>query len=334
MFTKLTAPHSEAEIKKHWKYVDKVYISILCPCFNQENYIRDAIESFLAQECEYRFELIVHDDASTDSTPEILKIYQAKFPTIIKLVLQEENQYSQGKQISAIAASHAQGIYLALCEGDDFWIHSYKIQKQVTYLLADSSLSLVHTGSFDLIENTGEITTSFVPSPINTTKSLFNRNRIRTLTTMFPKKHFDDFYLQNGEEASKWLLGDWPLWIYFSTVGKIAHIPDITSVYRILPNSASNFTNIKKKERFINSTFYMRLYMCKKYSASSSYRSYIDDIYKSYARQCLAHGILFPKEYVDKLGFLYKVLVFSNKIGIVQNFLILRTWLRSCLPFS
>ena len=328
MFKKLIAPDTEVEIKKHWKYTDKVYVSILCPCFNQEDYIRDTIESFLAQESEYRFEIIVHDDASSDSTAQILKSYQARFPTIVKLILQTENQYSQGKLIFVLAANYAQGEFLALCEGDDYWLDPKKIQKQVVCLLSDQSISLVHTGALDFIQNTNNYSVSVVPSSINTTSSLFNRNQIRTLTTMFPKKFFDEFFTINYNEATKWLLGDWPLWIYLSVQGKIVLIPDVTSVYRILSDSASHFTCKLKKERFVNSTLNMRLYMYEKYCRSPSV---LNQIYESYAKDCLVNGIDYPKMHIDKLGLQYRVFLFLDKLGITSAVLKFRTRMRRFL---
>ncbi|AUU21587.1 glycosyltransferase [Aeromonas caviae] len=327
---RLTLPSSEQEIIDNWLYVDKVYVSVICIAYNQELYIADAIESFLAQKTNFSFEIVIHDDFSTDKTREILLSYKERFPSIINLVFQDENQYSKGKKITPLAVKHAQGEYIALCEGDDFWVDSFKIQKQVTCLLADKSLSLVHTGSYDLVENVGKMTVSVVPSPVNTTKSLFNRNRIRTLTTMFPKKHFDEFFLNNETEASKWLLGDWPLWIYFSTVGKIAYIPDATSVYRILSESASNFTCNKKKEEFLKSTLHMRLYMHDKYLSGTSY---LREIFNSYAKETLFHGASFPQEHIYKLSFLYKSLIFLNKIGLIRSLLQLRVWLRRCAVY-
>jgi hypothetical protein len=73
---KLIAPLNEGEIKKHWIYTDRVYISSVCFTFNQKGYIRDTIDSFLAQETIYRFEIIIHDDASTDGTRDVLLEYK------------------------------------------------------------------------------------------------------------------------------------------------------------------------------------------------------------------------------------------------------------------
>lgn len=136
--TKLVAPETEAEITKHWKYIDKVYTSVICITFNQDIYIRDAIDSFLAQVTEYKFEIIIHDDVSTDSTREILKEYQQKYPSIIKLILQETNQFSININMPfKHSLAIAEGEYIALCEGDDFWLIRDKIDKQVKLLLSN-----------------------------------------------------------------------------------------------------------------------------------------------------------------------------------------------------
>ncbi|WP_272578450.1 MULTISPECIES: glycosyltransferase family 2 protein [Providencia] len=130
----LEAPKDEASIIKHWKYTDKIYISCVCITYNQENYIKDAINGMLAQITDYRFEVVIHDDVSTDNTRDILLEYKNKYPNIIKLVLQKENQYKKGKKIIPLAVSKAQGEYIALCEGDDYWLNKSKIDTQIKTL--------------------------------------------------------------------------------------------------------------------------------------------------------------------------------------------------------
>jgi glycosyltransferase involved in cell wall biosynthesis len=108
-------------------------VSICCITYNHEDYIRDAIEGFLMQETDFPLEIIVHDDASTDATADIIREYERKYPDIIKPIYQTENQYSKGKvTILFPLFKAAKGKYIALCEGDDYWIDPLKLHKQIT----------------------------------------------------------------------------------------------------------------------------------------------------------------------------------------------------------
>lgn len=99
--------------------------------YNHEDYISDALESFIMQKTNFNYEVLVHDDASTDSTAEIVKRYAEKYPDIIKPIFQKENQYSQSVPIGAtFVYPLTRGKYFAFCEGDDYWTDPYKLQKQ------------------------------------------------------------------------------------------------------------------------------------------------------------------------------------------------------------
>lgn len=107
-------------------------VSILCITYNHERYIEDALRGFLIQVTDFSFEVIVHDDASNDRTAEIVKRYQSLYPNIIKPIFQTVNQYSISPGIPINRCLEvAAGEYMALCEGDDFWIHPLKLQKQI-----------------------------------------------------------------------------------------------------------------------------------------------------------------------------------------------------------
>lgn len=123
---------TETEIMKNWYSCADPVVSILCITYNHEDYIEEAIDSFLMQETNFPFEIIIHDDASTDNTVNKINAYTEKYPHIIKTILQEENQYSQGGQrIFSFLFEKAKGKYHALCEGDDYWIDSKKLQIQI-----------------------------------------------------------------------------------------------------------------------------------------------------------------------------------------------------------
>lgn len=108
-----------------------IEVSIICSAYNHEKYIRDAIEGFLKQETNFEFEVLLHDDASTDHTADIIREYEEKYPDIIKPIYQTENQYSKHVSIgNTYQYPRAKGKYIAICEGDDYWTDPHKLQKQ------------------------------------------------------------------------------------------------------------------------------------------------------------------------------------------------------------
>ena len=110
-------------------------ISIICNTYNQEKYIETALNSFLMQRIDVPIEILVHDDASTDATADIVRDYESKYPDIIKPIYQAVNQYSQNISITAVfQIPRAHGKYIAFCEGDDYWTDPKKLQIQFDFM--------------------------------------------------------------------------------------------------------------------------------------------------------------------------------------------------------
>lgn len=119
-------------------------VSICCITYNHGKFISRALDGFLMQETSFPVEIIVHDDCSTDRTVQVIQNYQARYPGRIRTILQKENQYTRGKKIFPMVFDKAAGKYFTLCEGDDYWTDSQKLQRQVDYLESNADAS----GSF------------------------------------------------------------------------------------------------------------------------------------------------------------------------------------------
>ena len=117
--------------------LEPLMVTVRCCTFNQVRYIRDCLNGFVMQKTNFRFEAIVHDDASTDGNADIIKEYGEKYPDVIKPILETENQWSKRDgSLGRIMDQNTHGKYVAWCEGDDYWIDPLKLQKQVDLLEA------------------------------------------------------------------------------------------------------------------------------------------------------------------------------------------------------
>ena len=123
-------------------------VSICCNTFNHERYIRDALEGFVSQKTDFDIEILVYDDASTDATADIIREYEAKYPHLLKPIYQTVNQYSQGLAPGHQNRARATGKYIAMCEGDDYWIDPLKLQKQVDYMEAHPDCTFCFTNGY------------------------------------------------------------------------------------------------------------------------------------------------------------------------------------------
>lgn len=137
----ITTNRSQDEIMRYWLDNSPCTVSVICATYNHEQFLGEALDSFLAQNTTFPFEIVVHDDASADATADIAKAYAVKYPGIIKPILQEENQYSKGNfKPSLYAAKLSKGDYIAMCEGDDYWVDENKLQRQISSLEANPNV--------------------------------------------------------------------------------------------------------------------------------------------------------------------------------------------------
>lgn len=130
-------------------------VSVCCIVYNQELFLRDCFDGFVAQKTNFPIEILIHDDASNDGTTEIINEYTEKHPNLFKPIIQVQNQYSKGLGLIGLKLNlkRAKGKYIAFCEGDDYWTDPLKLQKQVDFLEKHEEYGFV--GSYCVIDNNG-----------------------------------------------------------------------------------------------------------------------------------------------------------------------------------
>ncbi len=209
-----------------------IKVSISCITYNHEPYIRQCLNGFIMQKTTFAYEVLIHDDASTDSTADIIREYEEKYPDLIKPIYETENQWIKGKRGSAMFNfPRARGEYIALCEGDDYWTDPYKLQKQVDIMERHEEYSICcHDYKVvDVMSQTLKNGIGLVESEISLDDFIKKGSLlIQTLTVLFRKSRFC------GEEFSKYSHSkDITLFYHLLKKGKAYIIPDIMSCYRI-----------------------------------------------------------------------------------------------------
>lgn len=204
---------------------------ICCITYNHSPYIRQALESFLMQRTNFPFEIYISDDASTDSTPDILKEYAAKYPQKIKIFLHKKNQGVMQNFIGLLERISSK--YVCLCEGDDYWTDPLKLQKQKNFLDNHPECSLVFHPVKIHWEDNSHSTGIWKPYPKKyygeLEQQILDENIIPTLSVMYRWRFNTDSLSLFPKDI---LPGDWFLHRLHAQVGKLGFIPEIMGVYR------------------------------------------------------------------------------------------------------
>ncbi|WP_289640828.1 glycosyltransferase [uncultured Muribaculum sp.] len=229
-------------------------VTICCITYNHAAYIRECLNGFLMQETNFKFEVVIHDDASTDETQSIIKEYCEKYPNVFSPIFQHVNQYSRGIKsiIQTFCVPKFRGKYIAMCEGDDYWIDPYKLQKQVDFLESHPDYGMCYTK----VKRYNQQNKKYIDvwgGANETMDKLLIENTIPTLTAVFHKAIYDKYLTEIHPSKRGWLMGDYPIWLYFAQNSKIKFINETTGVYRICTESASHSNDIEKIIRFNNS---------------------------------------------------------------------------------
>lgn len=261
-------------------------VSVLIITYNQQKFIRQCIDSILAQVTEYSYEIIIGEDCGTDSTRDICIEYQQKHSDSIRLLFQDSNQGLIKNYRDVL--SLCRGKYIAQCAGDDYWCDIFKLQKQVDYLKHNSKFGFVRTGHYILIGKKLSIGNGY----FNGEGELFEYTQYgpvgQASTILFKKEllkyiNFDEFI---NREFS---LEDYPLHCIMSKHTEFGYIPDITAVYRILKTSISNNKTPEKILRYLDGYNAARLYLVEIFPEITWWNERLGENYKFFQRLRIAY---------------------------------------------
>lgn len=223
------------------KTAEQPLVAIRCITYNHEAYIRDALDGFVMQKTDFPYVAIIHDDASTDRTAEIIKDYEAKYPHIIKPIYETENQYSKRdgslSRIMRDACIASRAKYIAVCEGDDYWTDPLKLQKQVDFLESHPDYSMCFHNALVHYENGNNEDHLFAKLenreyPVEETVENWI---VPTASILLNCSVLSSIYYKRVGESNKFVVGDNPLIRCCGMSGKIYGFKDVMGVYRKQP---------------------------------------------------------------------------------------------------
>jgi glycosyltransferase involved in cell wall biosynthesis len=295
-------------------------LSIVCITYNHVDFIKDAIESFLNQDVDFFVEILIHDDASDDGTNLIIAEYEKRYPLIIKPIYQKINQHSiSGFEFSFRELQRAQGKYIALCEGDDYWIDNNKLEKQVNFLENNLDYVFCFHNSFCFDQNIKSNTVEFPGIKENSDfiiDDFLIKNNVPTASVIFVR----EFLLPLPNWHKNILYGDYGMYLLtlFRSKRKAFYMSEVMSVYRLHNNGVftsltrSNSGKIKISNNFIELYKYF-------------YYNVFDKIYKKRVRDIISYHhlsiiILFlrNKMFFKGIKFIFYFFVF-NPFYIVRK---------------
>ena len=217
-------------------------VTVICTTYNHEKYIRKCLDGIVMQKTTFPFEVLVHDDASTDHTAEIIREYADRYPWLIKPILQTENQYSKlgffvfDKYVYPIA----RGKYCAICEGDDYWADPEKLQKQFEALESHPDCKMcvgrVNTVTEDGLPGASVFPKQQIPTgAISDTAflKLAFANSFHTSSFFFTTDGVRKLIAEMPEFKKRSPVGDEIYLLYFGQLGPIFYIDEVLSVYRM-----------------------------------------------------------------------------------------------------
>lgn len=249
-------------------------VTIVVVTYNQEQFIEQTLLSLVNQKTRFKYEILVGDDFSSDGTRIILTNFEKKFQGLIRVNFNKENLGIVGNWISTIR--QAKSKYIAFCEGDDFWIDDFKLQKQVDFLESNTNYGMVCTDYNKYFEKNKSIKENCFNvkkylKEVRFKDYVYDRGSIATATVLLKKELFDQYEKEIPENLRiEWKMPDSPFWLFILNKTRVGVLPDSTACYRIREVSGCRMSDELSQFWFVFNGYEIPLYIVKHFSLDNS----------------------------------------------------------------
>ena len=280
---------------------DDVLVSVAMTAYNQEKFIAQSLESIINQKCDFNYEIIIGEDCSTDQTRDIIKDYQQKYPEIVKPIFRDNNVGAQQNSVEVIHATR--GKFIAFCEGDDYWVDTSKLQKQVDHMNTHEYAGVFSKVKYvnkddELLGYSEDVPKDILPLSF---EYLLQKNPVHTCSFMIRR----DILIEIEDIIIRAPYGDFVMFVASSYYGKLGFIDEMMAVYRKnvgvmhtwtnanaqlmridilnLFSKDERFTEMKKMLRISKRFHYYKLtiYKVKEHRFMDAFKFYIKTLYFS-----------------------------------------------------
>ena len=232
-------------------------ISVIVCTYNQENYLPKAIESILMQKCDEPFEILIGDDCSTDSTGKVADDYQSRIPDLIRVIRPEKNMGASHNMIRLV--NNAQGEYIAICDGDDYWLREDVLQMQIDAFRANPEVGMVCAKAKCYIQSKGTYEGTLGYAGAEELLTMLRDNR----DVAAPTIAFRTVLMKQCIADSEWYIArnyfyDSIMAYWFAYNSRIKFINEEYAAYRVLPNSACHALSPEKETEYARRYFMVK----------------------------------------------------------------------------
>lgn len=255
--------------------VKKPEVSIIVLAYNQEKYIRQTMESVVKQEHDFSIEILANDDASTDSTGEIIEEYARKYPDIVIPSIAKTNIGAMNSYYALL--NKCEGKYIMSVAGDDYWLPG-KIKAQYEFMESHLDVGLCYGKEVRVYEDKSRRPKISGDARGELFEEILYRNPIPALTTC-RRKDLNDIYMKEIHPENRgWLMEDYPMWLWYSKHSKIHFIDQEMGVYRVIKGSLSHPVNLEDAIRYAESARDVGLFF------AGDEKKYVMKIERNYCR--------------------------------------------------